>query len=111
MWLWILFFVVGIVLGGFGLRKYLAGDESYWPSRNVFYITSSKIVSFFDRMTFKVPFHELDLRMYKEFKKCGHPKFGGIVEMRNPALFVMDLDLVKHIMVSATEKLAKIQTL
>jgi len=99
MWFWwLLFWILVIVGAGYGLRKYLGGDQSYWPSRKFTFLKHSKVASLYARTTLQIRMHELDQKIYQWFKSHGQ-RFGGVVEMRSPTLFLTDLDLVKHVMV------------
>ncbi|XP_049778135.1 probable cytochrome P450 6a13 isoform X1 [Schistocerca cancellata] len=70
---------------------------SHWRKKGVFYIEPQ---IFFgnvkDRFTFRCSFHEMQLRLYKQFE--GHP-YAGYFEGRRPVLIVRDPDLIRNIMV------------
>jgi cytochrome P450 len=98
MWFSILTFfglVVGLV---YLIQLYLSGNNSYWPKKGVAFVKPEEAATMFELMTKKKSVVGMEHEYYKKLKSLG-VKFGGIMEFRNPLLFVVDLDLAKRILV------------
>ena len=97
LWFFLLFAVV--FLGWIGFAMYKKKNRSYWPKRNVPFYDSSNLLSIWERLRFKYGLHEMEQMTYEAIKKEGNKKYMGLVEFGIPALYVMDLNLVKTILV------------
>jgi len=98
-WVWTAL-LAGIPLVIFALYKYYTGNRQYWPKLGVPLVDLNKIIPFWDRVLFRLPFHEVEQTTYDEIRKM-QPEAGfiGFMEMRAPSLYLMDLDLAKAVLV------------
>jgi len=105
MWVWYMLALISVIISViFWLWNYVRGDLSYWTNRNVPFLDCSKFRhSLIGRITPEIPNHVTDQKIYDEFKKLDEIRYGGIIQLGTPVLFVMDLELVKHIMVKTFE--------
>ena len=76
----------------------MLGNQSYWPSRGVLNVKTTDVATLWEAITFGVPFHELDRRLFAKMKEAG-VRYGGNIVFRRPTLFVLDPELLKNILV------------
>jgi len=77
---------------------YLASNNSYWPSRGVSLVTPTQAATIWELLTRKKTLVGIDDEYYRIFQERG-VKYGGIMELRKPTLYLMDLDLIKQVTV------------
>lgn len=91
--------VVGIILLGLLILKYIDGNKDYWAKQNIYQVDYSQVFKLVDRLLFRIPFQDQDLNLYKAFKKVEGLKYGGTLLFRHPILYVWDPELIKSILV------------
>jgi cytochrome P450 family 9 len=89
-----------IVIGIYGLVKFVHGNDDYWPKHGITLIKAGDVATVWDRYTLSVPPQDIDKRIYDEFKaRDPKVKMGGTMEFRKPLLFIFDPDLIKSVAV------------
>ncbi|CAG7833968.1 unnamed protein product [Allacma fusca] len=96
MWVTLLGILATLVAIGYAVYKYYGGNDDYWTKLGVPSLKSGELATFWERITLKVSFLEYDALMYNRFKD---QKLFGYVELREPGLYIRDLDLMKQILV------------
>ncbi|CAG7696128.1 unnamed protein product [Allacma fusca] len=96
MWAIVFWVLAALVAIGYTVYKYFGGNDDYWTKLGVPSLKSGELATFWERITLKVSFMEYDTLMYNHFKG---QKFFGLVEFREPAVYIRDLDLMKQILV------------
>jgi len=97
IWLWIIGIILFIL---FAIYKFIEGNGDFWSKQGIVSVQNSELGTFWERMTFKTPFHLQDFKAYEKLKsKQKDLKVGGLTAFRHPILFVFDLDLIRHILV------------
>jgi len=81
------------------IYKYFSRNGSYWPKRNVQVFQLTKVVSLWDRLSFKYPIQDTENLTYRAIKALGIKDYCGVMEFGKPTLYLMDLDLVKSVMI------------
>lgn len=93
-----LLFLVSVVVAGVLLYIWLHGHYAYWRRRGV--AGERPIILWGNMSGFARSLHwtDINLRIYGNFKS--HERFCGFFTFLSKALFVMDLDLIRQIMIS-----------
>ncbi len=103
--MWWLYALLVLILSLLCARLYIYGNDDYWAKRGIPFVKSGDLGPWLDRIRFRIPFHELDHRIYLALKPH-RAKFGGIWEVRRPVVYVMDPELIKQVLVKDFDSFA-----